>query len=52
MTLGSGIASQVKAFQTGFSAIIPIDDLKIFSPEEVGLLIGNTDEDWSRESES
>ena len=52
MTLGSGIARQVKAFQDGFSTIIPIDDIKIFSPEELGLLIGNTDEDWSKESES
>jgi E3 ubiquitin-protein ligase TRIP12 len=51
-TLGSGISRQVKAFQDGFSTIIPINDIKIFSPEELGLLIGNTDEDWSRESKS
>ena len=51
-TLGSGVARQVKAFQDGFSTIIPIDDIKIFSPEELGLLIGNTEEDWSKESES
>lgn len=31
---------------------MPIDDLRIFSPEEIGLLIGNADEDWSRESMS
>ena len=29
---------------------MPINDLKIFSPEEIGLLIGNADEDWSKES--
>lgn len=52
MTLGSAVARQVKAFQDGFSEIISIHDIKIFSPEELGLLIGNTDEDWSRESES
>lgn len=26
--------------------------MKIFSPEELGLLIGNVDEDWSKESKS
>lgn len=31
---------------------MPINDLKIFSPEEIGLLIGNADEDWSKESMS
>lgn len=29
--------------------IFPVQDLQIFSPEELGLLFGNTDEDWSRE---
>jgi E3 ubiquitin-protein ligase TRIP12 len=50
MTLGSGIAKQIKSFQDGFSTIMPIGDLAIFSPEEIGLLIGNADEDWSKES--
>ena len=50
-TLGSGVMRQAKAFQEGFSMIIPVQDLKIFSPEELGLLFGNADEDWSRESE-
>lgn len=31
--------------------IFSIQDLQIFSPEELGLLFGNTEEDWSRESE-
>lgn len=31
--------------------IFPIEDLKIFSAPELGLLFGNADEDWSRESE-
>jgi len=35
----------------GFSRIFPIKELSIFSPEEMGLLFGNPDEDWSRESE-
>ncbi|TXT15889.1 hypothetical protein VHUM_00392 [Vanrija humicola] len=49
-TLGSGVAQQVKAFQEGFSMIFSIQDLQIFSPEELGLLFGNTEEDWSRET--
>jgi len=31
---------------------MPINDLKIFSSEEIGLLIGNAEEDWSKESTS
>jgi E3 ubiquitin-protein ligase TRIP12 len=50
-TLGSGVHLFVKAFQEGFSMIFPYQDLQIFSPEELGLLCGNVDEDWSRESE-
>lgn len=50
-TLGSGITQQVKAFQEGFSMIFDIADMRIFAPEELGLLIGNADEDWSKESE-
>lgn len=49
-TLGSGIAEQVKEFQLGFSMIFPIRDLGIFSPDELALLCGNTDEDWSKET--
>lgn len=52
MTLGSGIARQVKAFQEGFSTLFSVEDMKIFSPKELGLLFGNAEEDWSRESES
>ncbi|RXK36787.1 hypothetical protein M231_05948 [Tremella mesenterica] len=50
LTLGSGIHDQVKAFQDGFSMIFPIQDMAIFSPEELGVLFGNADEDWSRET--
>lgn len=65
LTLGAGVEAQVRAFQqgllmsvvksransAGFSDIFPVQDLKIFSPDELKLLFGNTDEDWSRESE-
>lgn len=50
MTLGEGIDKQVKAFKDGFSMIFSVDDMKIFSPDELGLLFGNADEDWSKES--
>jgi len=50
-TLGEGIKRQVKSFQEGFSMIFSVEDLKIFSPDELGLLFGNADEDWSKDSE-
>lgn len=31
--------------------IFPIQDMQIFSSEELGLLFGNADEDWSKDSE-
>jgi hypothetical protein len=31
--------------------IFSIQDMRIFSPDELGLLFGNAEEDWSRESE-
>lgn len=34
---------------TGFSTIFSVQDLRIFPPEELGLLFGNAEEDWSRE---
>jgi E3 ubiquitin-protein ligase TRIP12 len=39
------------ADDAGFSLIYPIRDMRIFSPEELVLLFGNADEDWSSESE-
>ncbi|KAL7423043.1 Ubiquitin fusion degradation protein 4 [Cryptotrichosporon argae] len=50
LTLGSGVSRQVKAFQAGFSMIFSISDLQIFSPDELALLFGNSDEDWSVET--
>nr|XP_018262246.1 E3 ubiquitin-protein ligase TRIP12 [Kwoniella dejecticola CBS 10117]OBR84404.1 E3 ubiquitin-protein ligase TRIP12 [Kwoniella dejecticola CBS 10117] len=50
MTLGTGVERQVKAFQEGFSMVFSIRDMRIFSPDELGLLFGNADEDWSRET--
>lgn len=35
----------------GFSTVLSVRDLALFAPEELILLFGNADEDWSRESE-
>lgn len=50
--IGKGIAIQVKAFREGFSKVFPILDLRAFSSDELVMLFGNADEDWSSESES
>lgn len=50
-TLGEGVRQQAEAFKEGFSMIFSIKDMRIFAPEELGLLLGNADEDWSKESE-
>ncbi|KAL0569563.1 Ubiquitin fusion degradation protein 4 [Marasmius crinis-equi] len=49
--LGKGAAQQAKAFREGFSKVFPINDLQPFSVDELVMLFGNTDEDWSVESE-
>jgi E3 ubiquitin-protein ligase TRIP12 len=48
--LGSGSALQAQAFREGFSKVFPIGDLQSFSVEELVMLFGNGDEDWSIES--
>lgn len=48
--IGQGANVQAKAFREGFSKVFPVDDLKIFSPEELIMMFGNADEDWSIES--
>jgi hypothetical protein len=42
---------QAKAFKEGFSKVFPITDLRAFSADELVMLFGNSDEDWSVESE-
>jgi len=48
--LGKGAAIQAKAFRDGFSKVFPISDLRAFSADELVMLFGNSDEDWSIES--
>lgn len=48
--LGKGVAAQAQAFREGFSKVFPVTDLQIFSPDELAMIFGNADEDWSPES--
>lgn len=51
-TLGSGVDRQIEAFQDGFSTVFPYRSLKAFTPEELVMLFGRSEEDWSIESKS
>ena len=51
-TLGSGVERQIEAFRSGFSQVFPYESLRAFTPDELGMLFGRVDEDWSLESES
>ena len=48
--LGTGAHVQAKAFKDGFSKVFPVTDLQAFSADELVMLFGNSDEDWSTES--
>jgi E3 ubiquitin-protein ligase TRIP12 len=48
--LGRGVSSLAKAFRDGFSKVFPINDLRTFSVDELVILFGNGEEDWSIES--
>lgn len=50
LTLGSGVQRQVDAFRAGFSEVFPYSALKAFTPDELVMLFGRTDEDWSLET--
>jgi E3 ubiquitin-protein ligase TRIP12 len=49
-TLGSGVHRQAEAFRAGFSEVFPYSALKAFTPDELVMLFGRVDEDWSLES--
>lgn len=46
-TLSTGIKAQVHAFRAGFDLIFPTSAMSTFTPEEMALLFGNQEEDWS-----
>ena len=50
-TLGCGVQRQVDAFRAGFSQVFPYSALKAFTPNELVMLFGRVEEDWSLESE-
>lgn len=50
MTLGSGVRRQVEAFRAGFSLVFPYHALRAFTPSELIMLFGRTEEDWSIET--
>ena len=42
--------AQVKSFQEGFSLVFPYSALRAFTPEELTMLFGRVEEDWSLET--
>lgn len=50
-TLQSGVQKQVDAFRAGFSQVFPYSALRAFTPDELVMLFGRSEEDWSIESE-
>lgn len=49
-TLSSGVQRQVDAFRAGFSQVFPYSALKAFTPDELVMLFGRVEEDWSLET--
>jgi E3 ubiquitin-protein ligase TRIP12 len=50
LTLGSGVRRQVEAFQAGFSLVFPYAAIQAFTPDELVMLFGRVEEDWSLET--
>ena len=48
--VGKGAQAQAQAFRDGFSKVFPISDLQAFTCDELAMLFGNGDEDWTTES--
>ncbi|KAI0794507.1 hypothetical protein C8Q74DRAFT_1365946 [Fomes fomentarius] len=48
--IGKGAQAQAQAFREGFSKVFPIADLQAFTSDELIMLFGNADEDWSPET--
>ncbi|KAF2279136.1 uncharacterized protein EI97DRAFT_228258 [Westerdykella ornata] len=49
-TLGCGVQRQVDAFRAGFSQVFDYSSLKAFTPDELVMLFGRVEEDWSVET--
>ncbi|KAH8601489.1 ubiquitin-protein ligase-like protein Ufd4 [Bisporella sp. PMI_857] len=50
MTLGSGVDRQIDAFRAGFTQVFPYSALSAFTPDELFMLFGRIEEDWSLET--
>ncbi|KAK2761596.1 Ubiquitin fusion degradation protein 4 [Arachnomyces sp. PD_36] len=50
LTLGSGVQRQVDAFRAGFSQVFRYSALRAFTPNELVMLFGRIEEDWSIET--
>ncbi|RVD86466.1 uncharacterized protein DFL_004740 [Arthrobotrys flagrans] len=50
LTLGTGVQRQVDAFRSGFSQVFPYAALKAFTPDELVMMFGRVEEDWSLET--
>lgn len=49
-TLGSGIKRQLEAFRDGFSQVFPYTALRAFTPSELTMIFGGSEEDWTAET--
>lgn len=49
-TLGEGVERQIEAFHSGFSQVFSYSALRAFTPNELVMLFGRIEEDWSMES--
>jgi len=50
VTLSSGVQRQMDAFKAGFSQVFPYSALKAFTPDELVMLFGRVEEDWTLET--
>ncbi|ETN39932.1 uncharacterized protein HMPREF1541_06159 [Cyphellophora europaea CBS 101466] len=50
MSLGQGVRRQIEAFQAGFSQVFSFSSLQAFTPNELVMLFGRVEEDWSIET--
>lgn len=49
MTIGFGVETQINAFREGFSQVFPYAALHAFNPEELVVMCGQGENDWSYE---
>ncbi len=50
MTVGAGVTKQIEAFKSGFSQVFSYSSLRAFTPDELIMLFGRVEEDWSLET--